>query len=626
MSSKTLNSTSLKTFQLKTVMEIDTDVLVVGAGVAGLALSILLRDLGVRILTISKHRGTATAPRAHITNQRTMEIFRDMGIEEQVKDLSTPLKDVGNFVLTTNMTDRKQEIARYSCYGAGVDQLTSFTKASPCEMMNIPQHILEQVLLKRASGEGSDIRFYNELLRIEETMGKVSARVRDRHTQAEYLVRARYVVGADGANSLVAKQLGIPFLGESKVMSMVSSWLEVDLTEYTAYRPAAIYFLLAPGNAYWVGSGTCVIVKPFTEWILTKQYEPEDGEPDTSDEGVIVHARKVLNLPSDFPIHVKNSSKWQVNNIVATTYRKGPVFLVGDAAHRHPPTTGLGSNTCVQDAYNLAWKLALVVSGQATEQLLESYNRERQPVGQVVVSHAMQTLHNMVKVPQTLGFQRGQSVEEGYASLEELFYADTLQGEKRREQLEEVVRLQHRRSNALGLQLGHRYNSTDPNSCAVVDDGTPFPEHKLDPVLFYEPTTHPGAYLPHAYVEYENRRISTLDIIPHGKFGLFVGVSGKVWHDAMLELSHEVGVEVSVHTIGHRCDYNDVLGEWTNLREVRDTGAILIRPDCHIAWRCIRRPDNPTEALRVAFNRILGNSSKESAPKPLVGDALKSIL
>ncbi|KAH7412947.1 FAD binding domain-containing protein [Cadophora sp. MPI-SDFR-AT-0126] len=595
----------------KTAVEIETDVLVVGAGVTGLTLSILLGNLRVRTLTIAKHRGTANTPRAHITNQRTMEIFRDMGIEEQVKELSTPLKEVGNFVLTTNMTDRKHEIARYSCYGAGVDQLTTFSKASPCGMMSIPQHLLEQVLLKSANGEnGSNIRFYNELLHIEETMGGVLARVRNRHTQAEYMVRARYVVGADGGNSIVAKQLGITFQGQSKVMSMVSSWLEVDLTEYTAYRPAAIYWLLAPGNAYWVGSGTCVMVQPFTEWLLNQQYDPEDGEPDTSDHGVMQHARKVLHLPADFHIRVNNSSKWQVNNVVATTYRKGRVLLAGDAAHRHPPSSGLGSNTCVQDAYNLAWKLALVVSGKVEEQLLESYSQERQPIGQAVVSHAMQTLHNMERVPQTLGFRRGQSVEEGYASLDELFCADSPHAEKRREQLEEVIRLQHRRSNALGLQLGQRYNTTDQKSCAVVDDGTPYPEHKLDPVLFYEPTTHPGAYLPHAYVEYKSHRISTLDIIQHGHFGLFVGISGKAWHDAMMEIQNEVGVEVSVHTIGRRCDYNDVLGEWTELREVRDTGAILIRPDRHIAWRCIRRPENPTEALRSAFRQILMRSDK----------------
>ncbi|PVH77023.1 hypothetical protein DL98DRAFT_639444 [Cadophora sp. DSE1049] len=626
MSTTPPNSTTVEGFQSKPVMEIVTDVLVVGAGVTGLSLSILLRNLGVRTLTIAKHRGTATAPRAHITNQRIMEIFRDIGIEEQVKELSTPLKEVGNFVLTTNITDRKQEIGRYSCYGAGVDQLTRFSKASPCEMMNIPQHLLEQILLKRASGGGSDVRFYNELLHIEETNGKVSARVRDRHTQAEYMVRARYVVGADGANSTVAKQLGITFQGKSKVMSMVSSWLEVDLTEYTAYRPAAIYFLLAPGNAYWVGSGTCVMVKPFTEWILNQQYDSEDGDPDTSDHGVIEHARKVLSLPADMPIRVKNASKWQVNNTVATTYRKGRVLLAGDAAHRHPPASGLGSNTCVQDAYNLAWKLALVVSGHAEEQLLESYSQERQPIGQGVVSHAMQTLYNLTKVPQTLGFRRGQSVEEGYASLEELFCADSPQGEKRREQWQEVIRLQHRRSNALGLQLGHRYNTTDQNSCAVVDDGTPYPEHKVDAVLFYEPTTHPGAYLPHVYIEHDGRRISTLDIIPHGKFGLFVGISGKAWHNEMREINQEIGIEVSVHAIGYRCDYNDVLGEWTELREVRDSGAILVRPDRHIAWRCIRRPENPTEALRIAFHQILGKSSACSSRKFLEGDVLEATL
>ncbi|PVH70624.1 hypothetical protein DL98DRAFT_436661 [Cadophora sp. DSE1049] len=593
-------------------MDIETDILVIGAGVTGLTLSILLGNLGVRTLTIAKHRGTAPSPRAHVTNQRTMEIFRNIGIEDRVIAQSTVMNTVGNFVLTTNLTDPKQEIARHSCYGAGADQMSNFAKASPCGMMNIPQHRLEQILLSRArEREDSDIRFYNELVSIEDTATGVLARILERSSQAEYTVRARYAVGADGANSLVAKQLGFAFQGEAKVMSMLSTWLEVDLTEYTAYRPAAIYWLLQPGNAYWVGSGTCVLVKPWTEWILNRQYEPDDGEPDTSDEGVIEHSRKVLSLPAELPIRVKDASKWQVNNIAAETYRHGRVLLAGDAAHRHPPASGLGSNTSIQDAFNLAWKLALVVSKRANEQLLESYSRERQPIGKQVVSHAMQTLYNMAKVPQVLGFQRDQTIEEGYASLEELFYADTPRGEARREELEAVISLQHRRSNALGLHLGQRYSSTDPNSCAVVDDETPFPEHKLDPVLFYEPTTHPGAYLPHAYVEHNGQRMSTLDIIPHGQFGLLVGIGGKVWEAASAQLYQEFGIDLTVHSIGYRCTYNDALGQWSALREIRDSGAILVRPDQHVAWRCIRRPENPTDALRLAIRHITGRNGSE---------------
>lgn len=573
----------------------------------GLTSSILLATYGVRALTIAKHRSTAHQPRAHITNQRTMEVFRDMGIEDRVLQVATPLTQLGNGVMATSLTG--QEIARYSCYGAGPDQVSDFTKASPTGMVNVPQNVVERVLVARALELGADVRFNNELVHIEEEPNGIVARIRERNTQNVYLVRARYAIAADGGRSFVAETFNFEFKGEAKLMSMLSTWLDVDLTSYTAHRPAAIYLILQPGNSYWVGSGTCVCVKPFTEWILNRQYDPaSDGEPDTSDEGVIAHARKVLGLPLEVPIRVKDASKWQVNNVVATSYRRGRIFLAGDAAHRHPPASGLGSNTCVQDAYNLTWKLALVVKGRAGDGLLDSYDQERQPIGKQVVDHAIKTLFNMTKIPETLGFRRGQSQEEGFASLEELF-SDSPAAEERRAQWEDVIRLQNFRSNALGVHLGQRYEA----STAVIDDGTAFPELKRDPILYYEPTTHPGGYLPHAWVEYRGRRMSTLDIIPHGEFGLLVGIGGSAWGRVAAKVSQEFGVKLGVFDIGYRCSYNDVLGEWSALREIKDNGAILVRPDRHIAWRCINQPPDSTQALRSAFSQLLSRSLLKGA-------------
>ncbi len=588
------------------VHDIDTDILVVGAGVTGLTLAALLAAAGVKAYTIAKHRGTAPSPRAHVTNQRTMEIFRDMGIEKRVLDVSTPLPRLGNGVMCTSLTGL--ELARYRCYGDGPHQRSDFAMASPCDMINSPQHVLERVLLAHAREQGAQIRFYHELTRIEQTPeGGVLARIRERQTGAEYAVRARYAVGADGGRSLVAQQLGFGFVGEPGLMSMLTSWLECDLEPYTAYRPACIYMMAQPGNAFWVGSGTLVSVKPFNEWLLNRQYNAEDGEPDTSDDAIIAYARKTLGIP-DLKLRVKDTSKWQVNNVYATENRRGRIFLAGDAAHRHPPASGLGSNTCVQDAYNLYWKLALVVQCRAGDRLLDSYNEERQPVARQIVGHAIQTLYNFARVPQVLGFRQGQTQEEGYESLKELF-SDSPRAEERRAELAEVVELQNRRSNALGLQLGHRYSG----SVAVVDDGTPFPPLKRDPVLHYEPTTHPGGYLPHAWLEYKTRRMSTLDILDHGSFGLIVGIGGDPFVAAAERVSQELGVDVPTYKVGYRCLYDDVYGEWRQIREMGDRGALLVRPDRHIAWRCVDRPDDPLEALRSALRRILSNENKEAS-------------
>lgn len=580
---------------------IETDVFVVGAGVTGLTLAALLAAAGVRAYTIAKHSGTAPSPRAHVTNQRTMEVFRDMGIEEAVRQVSTPLPLLGNGVICTSLTGL--ELGRYSCYGAGSHQLSDFAQASPSEMVNSPQHVLEQVLLAHARDKGAEIHFSHELIDIEQSDTGVVGIVRERQTRTQYTVRAKYAIGADGGRSLVAEKFGFGFEGQPGLMNMLTSWLEADVTEYTAYRPSCIYMIAQPGNAFWVGSGTLVVVKPYTEWLLNRQYTSET-DIDTSDEAIIAYTRKTLGIPN-LKIKVKDTSRWQVNNVYATENCRGRIFLAGDAAHRHPPASGLGSNTCVQDAYNLAWKLALVVLGKAGNSLLESYDQERQPMAKQIVGHAIHTLYNFARVPEALGFQQGQSIEEGYKSLEDLF-SDVPGAEERRARLKEAIDLQNRRSNALGLHLGQRY--TDSN--AVVDDGTPFPAHRRDPVLHYEPTTHPGAYLPHAWIEVKTCRMSTIDILEHGHFGLIVGIGSDPFIAAAEAVSQELNIKLPVYKIGYRCPYDDVLGEWHAARgELGDQGALLVRPDRHIAWRTVNRPDNPKESLRSALRHVLGLDS-----------------
>jgi 2,4-dichlorophenol 6-monooxygenase len=258
----------------------------------------------------------------------------------------------------------------------------------------------------------------------------------------------------------------------------------------------------------------------------------------------------------------------------------------------------------VQDAFNLAWKLNLVLSGHADEKLLESYNQERQPIGDRVVSHAIETLHVFGKVPQVLGFHHGQSTEDGYKSLQALF-TDAEGQQERRDELRKVIDLQNLRSNPLGIQLGHRYQK----SCAVVDDGTPFPELKRDPVMFYQPTTHPGGYLPHAWVEKDRKQLSTLDIVPNDKFSLIVGIGGDPYLSAAKSISSEYRIELPVYRIGYRCTYDDVLGQWADIREITDRGAILVRPDRHIAWRSLDRPADVEEALRSAVGKLLKKPS-----------------
>lgn len=574
---------------------VETDVLVVGAGVTGLTASIVLADHGVDAITIARHPGVAPQPRAHITNQRTVEVFRDLNIEERVHAIGVPLRTVNHNVVATSFTG--MEIYRYRSYGTG-PRAADYAASSPCEPVNAPQHVLEPVLLTTAVERGAEIRFSHELFEIEQSEESVLARVRDRRTGEEYTIHARYVIAADGGRSKVADLLGMEFEGQAALKHMINLWIEVDLAEHAAYRPGVIYTMYQPGASSWVGSGTFICVRPFNDWILVREYDTAQGEPDTSETAVAESARALIGDPNA-EIRLKGVSKWQVNNVVATNYRRGRVFLAGDAAHRHPPAGGLGSNTSIQDAYNLAWKLAFVVSGRAGEKLLDSYNEERQPIGKQIVDRAIENLKNQGAAMAALGLRPGQTPEEAWGSLHDIF-SDADGAAVRRDALAAALALQNYRSNANGVELGQRYSS-----CAVVDDGTSFPTPTRDPELFYHPTTHPGGYLPHAWVEHDHRKVSTLDLVGHGGYSLIVGVGGQAWADAAEKIAAELGIELPVRRIGSRCDYDDVLGDWAALREIDDRGALLVRPDRHIAWRAHTRVDNPEQALRSAIRQAL---------------------
>ncbi|NHN54180.1 2,4-dichlorophenol 6-monooxygenase [Calidifontibacter sp. DB0510] len=576
--------------------DLETDVLVVGAGPAGLAMAALLAQHGVDAVTVTKYAGTAHSPRAHITNQRTVEVFRDLGIEHQVLEVATPNALMGHNIWATSFAE--QEIARLLTWGSGPERHGDYELASPSSMCNIPQHVLEPVLLDAARARGADLRFSTELVQVQQDADGVTATVRHRDDGAEQRIRARYLVGADGGRSTVADQLGFTFTGEAGLDAAANVWLEADLTAYTAHRPGTLYWMCQPGNDYWVGSGTWICVKPWTEWVLLFMYDPAEGEPDMSPESLVARAQQTIGDPK-VDIRIKATSLWQINRQVARAYRRGRAFLVGDAAHRHPPANGLGTNTSIQDSFNLAWKLAYVLQGRAGEDLLDSYDAERRPVGEQVVDRAMRSVADMLPISKALGFAPGQTREEGLAALSGLYDA-TPEAAERRRALDDAIQLQNYQFNAHGVELDQRYTSG-----AVLDDGTSWPEPQRDPELYHHPTTHPGARLPHAWLTGEDADVSTIDLTGHGAFTVLTGVGGTRWVEAAEKIGAELGLPITTHVIAHGQTHVDTSGRWRALREIADDGVLLVRPDHHVAWRASAMTDNPLTDLEHAVRHTL---------------------
>jgi len=579
---------------LKTV---EVPVLIVGGGPAGLTTSLLLSQYGINNLLINKYRWTANSPRAHITNQRTMEVFRDAQIEEQVKEVATPRELMANNIWATSFAG--DEIARLLSWGNAIERKADYEQSSPSSMCNIAQHVMEPVIANAALRAGSSMRFNNEFLDFSQDAEGVTARILDHITGEEYLVRAKYMIGADGARSKIVDQLELPLSGQHGLGCAVNVWLKADLTEYCVHRPGVLYWIVQPGSDYWVGSGTFICVKPWKEWVMTYMYDPAEGEPDLSIEAITKRAYQVIG-DKNVPIEIISTSKWQINRVVADRYSKGRVFCMGDAVHRHPPANGLGSNTSVQDAFNLAWKIALVLKGQAGEGLLETYQQERQPVGVQLVDRAMRSVENMLPIANALGFKSGQSKEEGQAALD-LIFGETPESHIRRAELHKAIELQHYQFNCNGVQIGQRYQSK-----AVIPDVRPEPKFEKDKELYYQPTTWSGARLPHVWLhDKRGRQLSSLDLCGRGSFTLLTGHGGDLWKQAVEEISTQIKCPIKVVKIGLGLDYADTFGDWESIRDIDENGCVLVRPDHHISLR-VQTPDaNPAQQLLNVMKTIL---------------------
>jgi 2,4-dichlorophenol 6-monooxygenase len=576
---------------------VHTDVLVVGSGPAGGTAALALATLGVDHIVITKYSWTANTPRAHITNQRTVEIFRDLGIESDIRAQSTPQRLMGDTVFCTSLTG--DEIGRVRTWGTHPARQADYVLASPSENCDLPQTLLEPILVGQAAARGSHIRFDTEYLSLANRDDGVSVLVRDRVSGSEYTIEAKYVIGADGGRSQVAADIDLPFEGQMDVAGSMNIVFHADLSEKVQHRPSVLYWVLQPGSDIGgIGMGLVRMVRPWNEWLVVWGYDINEPPPVLDDEAAI---SIVHNLIGDdtVPVTIRSTSLWGNNKWYATRYREGRVFCAGDAVHRHPPSNGLGSNTSVQDAYNLAWKLAFVLRGDAGPGLLDSYDAERSPIGRQIVLRANKSIEEFGAIFEALGFTDTSDPDV----MNERMRAradNTPESARQREKLREALELKNYEFNAHGVELGQRYSS-----CAVVDDGTPEPAYIRDPELYYHPTTWPGARLPHCWLGRGGHRVSTHDIVGKGNFALLTGISGNEWAVAAARVSAEMGVPIATHVIGPNREYTDLYDDWARLREVSEDGCVLVRPDAHVGWRALARVEDAAAELRSALELIL---------------------
>ncbi len=566
---------------------LDTDVLIVGSGPTGSTLALALATYGVRAHIVSRANWLADSPRAHITNQRTMEVFRDLGIGAEIAREASPWDVMGDTLFTTSLAG--EELVRLRTWGTGDARRGDYLQASPCGMADIIQPKLEPILFKNAAARGATFAFNTEYVSHEQTEEGVAVQLRERATGREYTMQASYLFGADGARSAIVEALGLPIEGHMARAGTVYTVFNADLARYVSHRPSILNWIVTPHATFGeIGMGLLRAVRPWTQWIAGWGFDIRKGDPDLSDSTIREGIVTMIGDPG-VDVEIVRTSVWYVNQAYATEYARGRVLCGGDAVHRHPPSSGLGMNTCVQDAFNLAWKLAFVLKGFAGIKLLDSYSLERAPIGRQIVLRANQSrldyapLNACFRVPEAPN-----PVAAGIARLK----SPGPDGAAARRALEHALDLKNTEFNAHGVELNQRYCSG-----AIVPDVDGMPEvFARDKELYVQATTRPGAKIPHAWlIDESGIRISTLDLVGRGKLSLVTGLSGQSWAEAAQALDLPF---LRCVVIGSRAA-QDVYCDWQRIREMDEAGALLVRPDGYIAWRMSAPVHDAAQAERL---------------------------
>jgi 2,4-dichlorophenol 6-monooxygenase len=585
--------------------DIEVPVLIVGGGGAGLSCSMLLSQLGIPSLLVSALPTTSILPKAHVLNPRTMEILADLGVAEAVYARSTPAEHMAAMGWYAGFAgadaDCGRLIAKLETWGAGNTNL-NWRQASPLRSANLPQIRLEPILKERAEqlAPGS-VRFHHELMALQQDADGVTARIRDHRDSRDYTVRSRYVLGCDGGRT-VPKQVGVKYEGMGVLMQTTTAHVSANLSKLADDPDVLIRWIWCPAigeMAVLVPMGPDHWGPDSEEWVFHVTYRNQ-ATKELSDTQIEANMRLALGI-GDLPMKVHKITRWTVEGVLADRFRFGRVLLVGDAAHRHPPTGGLGLTSGIQDAHNLCWKLAAVLQGRAGDGLLDSYEAERKPVDARNVQRSLENAMGHLQIGAAFGLNPDAGPEANWRQMRRLWSGKAEDQAHRRSALHAIRRMSME-SNELNVEFGYRYAAG-----AIVNDGSPAPQ-PVDDIRVYEPGTHPGSPLPHAWIDDEDgARQAIRNLVKPGRFLLVAGENGGDWCAAARSIAAANRLPLDALCIGHiDGDLFDTRLEWTRYRGISSKGAVLVRPDRVVGWRSHGAARSPSTELAAALSEILG--------------------
>ena len=559
------------------------DVLVVGAGPVGATAALLLASYGIDCTVVEARHEPQRHPAAHVLSTRSMEIWREIGLERDIRGLSAPMHELRCIAYCTTFAG--PELGRVPLADLPDAQMDAIESISPTRSAHLPQNVLEPLLWQHLrNSDRINVRTGWRYRSHTDGPDGVAVTVADTTTGSRRTIPARYLIAADGAASTVRRALGITMEGPI-LQNVVSVLFSADLEAFRRHRR---------GPVMWThtakGLGATIVHRPPEDLVFQIPYFPPFES--VEDFPAAICRRHIIDAIGDPAVRVdiKSIQTWAMTAQVATDYRVGRVFLAGDAAHRFPPTGGLGLNTGVADVHNLAWKLAWVIAGRADEALLDTYERERRPVGAAATADSVANFDGMFDVVATLGLPRRavRMLPQAVAAIPDwvprrpvralirgitplgyqrfrLAKSPGRIGQRIRRRAAAAIAKQGPHYRSWGRDLGVRYGRG-----AVIGDRLPPPVS--DPE-FYIPSVRAGGRLPHVWLEVGDRRLSTLDLVNRDDLTLLVSeATHSVWSLAAEGLSLSV---VPCGDAGYDVFHTGVAGA--------DPDALLVRPDGHLA-------------------------------------------
>ncbi|KEF58692.1 uncharacterized protein A1O9_06618 [Exophiala aquamarina CBS 119918] len=583
----------------------EVSVLIVGGGGSGLSSSILLSDLGIDSLLIERRPATSHMPKAGAHNQRTMEIFRRHGIADQIQAIGMPAETRIRSIWLTSLggddeLDRR-ELFSIDVNGEGVYR-EIFEKDSPELSAGLGQYLLEPLLRNNAEQRNPGrVCFGFELISLIQDGNGSVVEIRDCASNEMHRLNARFVIAADGGRT-VGPMLGVPMIGQTGLATMTSLYFRADLSEYVN-DDVVVHWFVGPRFGSWTG-GALVKAGPKNwdrhseTWTIHLMIPPDDPDAQNlTKDRALIRLRALLNLPQ-LDAEILGVSPWHIESVQLEKSRVGNVFFIGDAAHRQPPTSGLGLQSAIQDADNLAWKLASVIKGWANKAILNTYETERRPIINDNIEYALFAFQNQFAFEAGIGLIQAKTPEQRRAVFLK-FLEDSPMGRTRRAVGAEVFGTGRMELDPHDREIGFHYEEG-----VLIPDGSEAPPR--DPMgIAHTQTTRPGHRLPHAWLNKRGKRVSTHDIGGIGNFILLTGSGGKAWCEATERLSARSGIPIEAYRIAPGGDLGDPTRSWSALSQISADGALLVRPDRYVACRFYKGTTDPYAELESALTKLL---------------------